>query len=104
MTTPATWLLVAALAVVFALVVARSEWVRRRRGVSAERRRALVVLQSGSALFVLTMLTFERAFGLLPPLDVHPVVHVVLLLASMCCVMYGYIRYVRSKRTTATAG
>ena len=89
----ATWLLLPALAVVFTLAVARSELVRRRRGVSVDRRRALLTLQSGSALLALTMLAFERAFGLPTPIDAHPAVHLGLLLTATCLVLYGTVRY-----------
>ncbi len=86
------------------LALARSERVRQRRGVSPERRRALVVFQSGSALFVVTMVAFENVFGLVSDLGVHPAVRATALLVAMGCTLYGYVLVRTTDRTTTTAG
>ena len=97
------WLLVGCLVAASALVLVRSELVRQRRGVSPERRRALVVFQSGSALFVVTMVAFENGLGLVSDLGVHPAVHAVTLVVAVGCTLYGYVSLRTTDRTT-TAG
>ncbi|MFD1646766.1 hypothetical protein [Haloarchaeobius litoreus] len=104
MSVPSNWLLVGGLVVASVLALARSERVRQRRGVSPERRRALVVFQSGSALFVVTMVAFENVFGLVSDLGVHPAVRATALLVAMGCTLYGYVLVRTTDRTTTTAG
>jgi hypothetical protein len=104
MSTLSDWLLVSGLVVASVLVLVRSELVRQRRGVAPERRRALAVFQTGSALFVVTMVAFENGLGLVSGLSVHPVVHAVALLVAMGCTLYGFVRVRATDRTTTTSG